>query len=429
MPMPTEPGPPRAPARKPPSRGRRAVFILIYVVALVLFTETAARALMRLRAHVEPRPAASGTPDPEAAAKALGLDPYEMIDPRDPSNWRLRPGLRMSLADVIGSKRRDGHVLAVKYLEARATALGTRLEDTAISIDRDGYRGPEVDRSHARFRILAIGDSCTFGTTLGEAYPYPRVMESELRRQGRDVEVINAGVEGYGPANVLARLEEFKALRPELVTIYIGWNALYSETFMKEGRGLLGHSSAFRILSDAYNQATARLDDPQHQALVAYEKPKHPDRNAPEVVALDEYTPSFLPQLERVVDGLIASGSRVVLITLPGLYAMDETPEARTLEKGHLPPFTDNPYVLARMAGRYNECLRALARARGLQVIDLDTWGRKALQPRVDYFFDSVHLYEEGQRMIGARLAGALAPDVPAPVRPRSGRPASASRT
>jgi lysophospholipase L1-like esterase len=443
MPISTEPGPPRAPAQKPPSRGRRAVYILIYVVALVLFTETAARALLRVRAHVEPRPAASGTPDPEAAARALGLDPYEMIDPRDPSNWRLRPGLRMTLADVIDAKRRDGHLLAVSYLEARAPALGVRRGDIAVAIDADGYRGPEVDHAHARFRIVAIGDSCTFGTTLGEGYPYPRVMESELRRMGRDVEVINAGVEGYGPANVLARLDELEALRPELVTIYIGWNALYSETVLPEAvltarRGLAGRSSALRLLGDAYDKASAALDDPRHRALLEYQKPKHPDRSAPDVAALDQYTPSFLPQLHKVIDGFRSMGSRVVLVTLPGLYVMDEAPDARTLEKGHLPPFTDNPYVLARMAERYNDGVRALARSRGLQVIDLDAWGRKALEPRADRFFDSVHLYEEGQRLIGARLAEALAPDVPArarpqppaqPHRPRSGRPASASRT
>ena len=221
MPTPTETGQSAATprsrtggTRQPPTRGRRAAFILIYVVALVLFTETAARALLRVRASVEPVPAAGGTLDPEAAAKALGLDPYERIDPRDPSNWCLRPGLRMTLADVIENKRRDGHVLAVKYLEARAPVLGVRPGDTAIAIDQDGYRGPEIDRSHARFRILAIGDSCTFGTAFGESYPYPRVLEAELRRRGRDVEVINAGVEGYGPANVLARLDEFKSWSP-----------------------------------------------------------------------------------------------------------------------------------------------------------------------------------------------------------------------
>jgi lysophospholipase L1-like esterase len=398
----------------PPSRGRRAVFILVYVAALAAFTEAAARALLWVQPRSAPPQAVGGkAPDPAAAARALGLNPYEMIDPRDPANWRLRPGLRLTFAEVIQGKQWDGHVLGVRYLEKVASRLGVHPDDVVIAIDSDGYRGPEIDRSHSRFRILALGDSCTFGTPAGETYPYPRVMERELRRLGRDVEVINAGVNGYGPANLLARLDEFEALRPDLVTLYIGWNALYSETFMKEGRGFLGHSSALRILNDAYDKAVATMDDPQAAALAAYERPKHPDRGAPEVVALDEYTPAFLPQIRRILDRFQADGRPVVLITLPGLYVMDEAPTPRALAKGHLPVFTDNPYVLARMTERYNDSLRELARARGLTLIDLDAWGRKALEPRADHFFDAVHLYEEGQRLIGLHLAQALAPGIP----------------
>jgi hypothetical protein len=77
MPTPTE-------TRQPPSRGRRAAFILIYVVALGLFTETAARALLRLRSHAGAHPAAGGTPDLEAAGRALGLDPAEALKPGIP---------------------------------------------------------------------------------------------------------------------------------------------------------------------------------------------------------------------------------------------------------------------------------------------------------------------------------------------------------
>jgi lysophospholipase L1-like esterase len=91
---------------------------------------------------------------------------------------------------------------------------------------------------------------------------------------------------------------------------------------------------------------------------------------------------------------------------------MDEAPDARALAKGHLPVFTDNPYVLARMVERYNDSLRELARARGLTLVDLDAWGRKALEPRAEHFFDAVHLYERGQRLIGLHLAATLAPGI-----------------
>jgi hypothetical protein len=98
------------------------------------------------------------------------------------------------------------------------------------------------------------------------------------------------------------------------------------------------------------------------------------------------------------------------LVTLPGLYAMDEEPSDLALQVGHLPTFTDNPYVLAKMSEQYNIALRNLAAQRGLLVIDLEQWSKTALQPRDQYFFDSVHLYEEGQAMIGLYMAQELSP-------------------
>ena len=400
-----------APARG--ARPRRVLLILLYVAGLGLFTEMAARAMVRLEPGLGGAPAGKGD-DLEAAGRAMGLDPYEMIDPLNHSNWRLRAGLRMTFSDVLEKKRSEGHVLAVEYLEKRAKALDVHPGDTAIAIDSEGFRGPEIDPAHARCRILAIGDSCTFGTALGEQYPYPRVVERALARAGRPVEVINAGVEGYGPKNVLLRIEELRRLKPEITTIYIGWNALFSETFFDTAYGARKYSASLRLLHDAWARATAGGGTPQQQALAAYGKPKHPDRNAPEVAALEHYVPFFMPDLVRIVDAMEGAGSRVVLVTLPGLYTTGEAPDAEALAKGHLPQFTDNPYVLARMAERYNECLRELARARHLQVIDLEAWSRTALAPRSAHFFDSVHLDEPSQGLIGEKIAAALLPDSPA---------------
>ena len=60
------------------------------------------------------------------------------------------------------------------------------------------------------------------------------------------------------------------------------------------------------------------------------------------------------------------------------------------------------------MTERYNQALREIALENQLQVIDLEVWSRTALQPRDEYFFDSVHLNEEGLALIGSYMAAEL---------------------
>ncbi len=113
-----------------------------------------------------------------------------------------------------------------------------------------------------------------------------------------------------------------------------------------------------------------------------------------------------------------AAGSRVVILTLPGLYTTDRDPSPAALAIGHLPTFTDNPFVLARMAERYNDVLRALARGRGLGVVDLDRWSRQSLTPPEGHYIDSVHLDERAQEQVGTQVAQAILGMRPEWVRP-----------
>jgi lysophospholipase L1-like esterase len=393
------------------SRGKKAALVAVYALILCALFEGGSRLALALRGRGSPARAAGSAGDAidvEAAGRALGLNPYEIADARRAGQWRLRPGSTLTLQQVLDAKEKEGRILAVRYLRERAPRLGVKPQDIVVRINSDGYRGPEINRGHGQFRILAIGDSCTFGTLL-PPFGYPRALERELRRRGVEAEVINAGVEGYGPWNVLQRMDDFKALRPDLATLYIGWNALYGETFLDDISGARRYLYSARLAGLAYGRATRLVGDPRSRALQDYERPRRPDPQAPEIRALDDYTPSFLGDIERIGEALQAAGSRVVLLTLPGLYATDEAPSPRALEVGHLPTFTDNPYVLARMAGRYNEALRALGERRGLQVVDLEAWSRKALRPPEDHFFDSVHLYEASQDLLAAYLSRELA--------------------
>jgi lysophospholipase L1-like esterase len=115
-------------------------------------------------------------------------------------------------------------------LELRPNVLYTNSRGQEFRINSKGFVGPEFDDqpSSGVYRIIAVGDSCTFATGFWQI-GYPSQLE-RLLNQGADsprFEVINAGVEGYNSTFALERIrDELLRYRPRLVTIYIGWNDL-----------------------------------------------------------------------------------------------------------------------------------------------------------------------------------------------------------
>jgi lysophospholipase L1-like esterase len=336
---------------------------------------------------------------------AANLNPHQMPDPRYPGNWVLRPNYRQTLGELIAAKRASGRVLGVEHYENAVRRLGLGRESLAMRINSVGFRGPEIDTRRSRVRILALGNSVTFGTL--EETTYPRLMEAELQSRGVAAEVINGGVEGYGPKHHLLQLDRYQRLQPDIITIYIGWNALFAE-HPKVLRGSLASVDlAKRVLL-----RLQRRDSPQEAALALYHRPKRPDPIAPDLAKARAYEPSFLGEVDSLVRAAQAMRARVVLVTLTGLYTTTHAPTPKALEVGHLPLYTDNPYVFAMMVERYNEGLRQISRDLGADLIDAAVWGDTALVPRDDQFFDSVHLWENGQvklgRFLGQQLAACL---------------------
>jgi lysophospholipase L1-like esterase len=338
-----------------------------------------------------------------------GFKSYERPDPNRPDNWVLVPGMELTLAETRALVKAEGLVLAEQALERGAERLAVPEDRVIFRTNADGYKGPELDRSGTRPRVLAIGDSCTFGS-LFEYYTWPRSAERTLAALGVPAEVVNAGVNGYSPINALARLDEFRALEPRAAVIYIGWNALYGDR-----KSVEGDSFALQRLAGTLRSLwSMRGKTHQQLALESYHRPKRPDPDAPEIARLAAYRPEFLADVETLVRALGEAGAEVWVATLPGLYQLDEAPSERALEFGHLPQWTQNPYVLAAMAAAYNERLRELAARTGVGLIDLEAWSRSALVPRDRHFIDSVHLTEEAQERIGAYIAERIAPAIAA---------------
>src|SRR5438445_11538862 len=78
-------------------------------------------------------------------------------------------------------------------------------------INSRGFVGPEFDERPRSgvYRIIAVGDSCTFGTGFWQL-GYPSMLERFLNRgaRSRQFEVINAGIEGYNSTFALDRIRD-----------------------------------------------------------------------------------------------------------------------------------------------------------------------------------------------------------------------------
>lgn len=94
---------------------------------------------------------------------------------------------------------------------------------TRWEINAAGYRGPAAKtRVPGRLRIVAVGDSYTFGYGVEEEESYPRRLEAILREEhGEEVEVFNLGVGGYGTTQEVCWLQEMleAGIAPDVVIL------------------------------------------------------------------------------------------------------------------------------------------------------------------------------------------------------------------
>lgn len=95
---------------------------------------------------------------------------------------------------------------------------------TYIKINSKGLRGQEYpyQKDDDVFRILVLGDSFTAALQVPEQETFPKLLETHLQQQfpATKIEVINAGVVGYGTDNALAYYtHEGYRYHPDLVLL------------------------------------------------------------------------------------------------------------------------------------------------------------------------------------------------------------------
>ncbi|MDP3937934.1 MAG: GDSL-type esterase/lipase family protein [Deltaproteobacteria bacterium] len=124
---------------------------------------------------------------------------------------------------------RPGIADAATGFRLRGKHTYTEVGGALVRTNSRGFREAEIvtPRPPGGPRVLALGDSSTFGYGVSPEESYPERLEQALaaRLPGRSVEVINAGTPGWSSGNGLGFLvSEGLSWKPDIVLVSFGYN-------------------------------------------------------------------------------------------------------------------------------------------------------------------------------------------------------------
>jgi peptidoglycan/LPS O-acetylase OafA/YrhL/lysophospholipase L1-like esterase len=282
-----------------------------------------------------------------------------------------------------------------------------RMFDTTIRINNLGFRGPDTPRDKGdAFRIVALGESQTFGPTLRDGEkPWPELLQDLFDKHascGRRIEVINGGTEAYTLEDNLERMRrDILALKPDLILSAHGMNG-----FLPFGLRRVPEPSEPGVRP----RASALIG----RAALTIERVAHDwrDRNSAQArpVALPPMSDAELMKSRYADDyrKLIAlardNGADIALAD--STMAVDEhSPrEVKDFYGAVFKPIDD---IIAANAA-HNRMVKLIARAEGAPLIDMadgvdGVWDD-------DLYLDIVHFTERGNERVAGLMFRALLP-------------------
>jgi hypothetical protein len=274
--------------------------------------------------------------------------------------------------------------------------------DTAVLND-SGFRSPHRfgPKPPGTYRIITLGDSCTFGS-IGAGFvsePYPQRLEQLfVSRRNERFEVLNAGVPGYNSWHGIMLLRtKLRDLEPDIITVRYGWNDHWP---LREGQG----PDTFRELDEPWRLVqdvllrTAIYPYSQRLGLSmwSFVGPRRDNSmNAAQwapAISLKEYEHN----LKRIVELAHRQGATVWLQTVPHAFLLPgyrpDPAAIAVLWANQLDSFE----TLVALHEPYNEVVRKVGTELGVGVIDLEVTFHAHASERLYEGYDPVHSTQIG---------------------------------
>jgi len=253
-------------------------------------------------------------------------------------------------------------------------------------------------------RVLALGDSITFGMGVEQDKTFPAQTEALLnaRSPGARVEVLNMGIPGYNTLHELALLREVGfGLRPDLVVLGYLHNDIELSSDQKEHVKEPEQATLGRRLKSLANSSWSGLK--KHSMFAAWLSPYLGN-------ALRPLGVQGLGQVGEVKDQYVDSNPKWQR-TQQALLEMQRLTSERNIDFvvmviPAMTNFTDATYPIKE----YHQAVMAFCRRNGIAALDLlpAFWGHDGTK-----FWISPtdgHPNAEGQRIIATALADFLEP-------------------
>lgn len=324
----------------------------------------------------------------------------------------LNPNVTLTYGNLLEELNEADKPLGVQRLEALGQEFDFEPDDLVFQINQYGFKGPDIRKRKApgTLRIMTIGDSVTFGLTV-DVLSYPRRMERALNQAlNQDnapeiigVEVVNAGVKGYNLQRVLKRIDYFLEFEPDVTTIFLGWNQTIARADPSKNDYLYRELASYRFF---YHFLTNQTDVLQDRCTIFANNFYDKEDQLIETLRQTSFYWDFRDWSTLIKTIRQRSPkTKIVVLTLPGLFIEDIDPDPAALSLGYSVAFSHNLYAWAVLTEIYNEKLIEFADEQNLAVIDLAQWSKSAFIPRSRYFTDPVHLTPEGHELIGRFMA------------------------
>lgn len=300
-----------------------------------------------------------------------------------------------------------------------------RRERLRFKTNSKGFRGPEfaAEKRPGAVRVICLGDSTTIGHGVAEGEPWPAQLEKSLVALGVPAESINAGVNGWDSYQELLRLKhELVHYQPDVLVLHQGWNEEFN--FSSLGLGKNYRPKVARGYWDKYFLYTNPSDIRPRRFLSLilllrmYVKDyflrtrmafASPERWL--TLTRAEYLRDWYDNLVEIAALCEERSIRLYLVDYPCLVGMQDAPQERKdLIAGTRLNAVHAAYQACSKA-RVEACLRVAGEFVPL-VDGAAVFKRLDHRRRRELFSDEIHLTPEGEAMLGACVAEAVAADL-----------------